>query len=52
MRMPTGETVSATGKRVTVRGADVCMVEGGLIVEHHIYYDQVELFGQLGLLPD
>ena len=50
--MPTGETVPATGKRVTVRGVDICTVEDGLIVEHHVYYDQVELLGQLGLLPD
>jgi ketosteroid isomerase-like protein len=50
--LPTGESVPPTGNRVAVRGVDVCTVRGGAIVEHHIYYDQVELLGQLGLLPE
>ncbi len=52
LTIPTGEVVPATGTRVTVRGADVCTVEGDVVVEHHVYYDQVELLGQLGLLPE
>ncbi len=47
-----GETVPATGERVTVRGADICTVEGDVVVEHHIYHDQMEMLGQLGLLPE
>ncbi|HWH34868.1 MAG TPA: nuclear transport factor 2 family protein [Acidimicrobiales bacterium] len=50
--LPTGASVPATGNRVTVRGTDICTVDEGAIVEHHIYYDQVELLGQLGLLPE
>lgn len=50
--LPTGETVPPTGNRVAVRGADICTVRDGAIVEHHVYYDQVELLGQLGLLPE
>lgn len=52
LAMPTGENVPATGKRITVRGADVCTVEGGLVTEHRMYYDQVEVLGQLGLVPE
>ncbi len=52
LELPTGETVPATGKRITVRGADICTVDGGVITEHHMYYDQAEVLGQLGLLPD
>ncbi|MGH9154412.1 MAG: ester cyclase [Acidimicrobiales bacterium] len=52
LAMPTGESVPATGTRITVRGADVCTVEGGLVTEHRMYYDQVEVLGQLGLLPE
>ncbi len=52
LAMPTGENVPATGKRITVRGADVCKVEAGLVTEHRMYYDQVEVLGQLGLLPE
>jgi hypothetical protein len=47
-----GETVPVAGKRVTVRGADICTVEGDVIVERHIYHDQVEMLDQLGLLPE
>lgn len=49
LTLPTGEVVPATGKRLTIRGADVCTVEGDLVTEHHIYYDQVEVLGQLDL---
>lgn len=52
LQMPTGEAVPATGRRVTVRGADICTVEQGLVVEHHLYYDQLEVLGQLGLVPE
>lgn len=52
LELPTGDTLPATGRRVSVRGADVCTVEGDVIVEHHMYYDQVEFLGQLGLLPE
>jgi ketosteroid isomerase-like protein len=49
---PGGEPLPATGADVSVRGADVLVAADGLIREHRFYYDQVELMGQLGLLPD
>jgi ketosteroid isomerase-like protein len=49
---PSGETVPPTGKQVRVRACDLATVEGGLITAHHLYFDQLELLGQLGLLPD
>ena len=48
--MPTGETIPATGKQIRVRGCDVATVEGGRIISHRIYFDQMEFLGQLGLL--
>ncbi len=51
IELPTGETVAATGRRVTLRGIDLCTVEADRVTEHHIYYDQLELLGQLELLP-
>lgn len=48
---PTGETISATGKRVRVRSVDVATVSSGQIVRHNFYFDQMEVLGQLGLLP-
>lgn len=45
-------TVPATGKRIRVRGCDVATVVNGHIVEHRFYFDQMEMLGQLGLLPE
>lgn len=52
LEMPTGEKVPSTGRQLTVRGADICTVNGDVITEHHMYYDQAEMLGQLGLLPE
>ena len=49
--LPSGETMAATGKRVSIRGADVVTFAGGAAVKLHSYYDQVELLSQLGLMP-
>jgi ketosteroid isomerase-like protein len=49
--LPGGEILPATGKRVSVRGADVVTFEGGAAVKLHSYYDQVQLLTQLGLAP-
>jgi predicted ester cyclase len=50
--MPSGEALAATGKRIRVRGCDFAQVEGGRIVVHRFYYDQMEALGQLGLLTE
>lgn len=49
--LPNGETVPPTGKSVRVRETDVVTVEDGLVTSHRFYYDQMEVLGQLGLLP-
>lgn len=48
---PSGETIPATGKQINVRSCDVATVEAGVVRRHHIYFDQMEFLGQLGLLP-
>ena len=45
------EPIPATGRRLSVRGVDVVAAREGRIVEHRIYWDQMELAGQLGLAP-
>lgn len=50
--LPDGSTMPATGRAVRVRGCDVATVDGGVIVRHHFYYDQMELLTQLGLAPE
>lgn len=52
LNLPTGGTLPPTGKQVRVRSCDITKVEAGLITAHHAYFDQMELLGQLGLLPE
>lgn len=48
---PSETTVPATGRRVRQRGIDVAVLADGLIGRQRVYYDNVEAFSQLGLLP-
>ena len=52
LSLPAGGTLPPTGRQVRVRSCDVARVEAGVITEHHAYFDQMELLGQLGLLPE
>jgi hypothetical protein len=50
LELPGSEAVPPTGRRITQRGADIAILdEAGLIREHRLYYDQLELVEQLGL---
>jgi len=51
METPEG-TIPATGKRLTLRGADAITVRDGLIRSHRVYYDQLGFMTQLGLVPE
>ena len=50
--LPTGGTLPPTGRQVRVRSCDVARVEDGTITTYRAYFDQLELLGQLGLLPE
>lgn len=50
--MPDGSTIPATGKQIRMRGCDAITVEGGRVTEHRLYFDQMDMLGQLGLLPE
>jgi steroid delta-isomerase-like uncharacterized protein len=45
-------TIPATGKRVTIRGADALTARDGRITSHRVYYDQLAFMSQLGLAPE
>jgi steroid delta-isomerase-like uncharacterized protein len=47
---PDGE-IPATGRRLELPFVDVFDARDGLLCEHHIYYDQMLMLGQLGLIP-
>jgi len=50
--LPSGETLPATRKRISLRGIDVAVHKGSAIAAHRVYFDQVELLTQLGLMPE
>ncbi|MBO3752620.1 nuclear transport factor 2 family protein [Streptosporangiaceae bacterium NEAU-GS5] len=51
--LPGGSVLPATGHRIAVRVAGLCTIENGLIISDREYFDQLELFSQLGLyLPE
>ena len=52
LRLPTGGTLPPTGRQLRVRSCDVTAVKDGVITSHHAYFDQMELLGLLGLLPE
>lgn len=49
-RTPNGD-IPATGLPVKIRFCTVQRVEDGLVASEHLYFDQAEMLGQLGLLP-
>jgi steroid delta-isomerase-like uncharacterized protein len=48
---PEGD-IPATNRHLTGRGSEFVRVEGGRIVEEHLYFDQVQVMTQLGLMPE
>ena len=44
--------IPATGKSLSGRGASLTRFRDGKIVEDHLYYDQVDVMTQLGLMPE
>jgi steroid delta-isomerase-like uncharacterized protein len=51
MSAPTGD-IPATNRRLSGRGVQVLKVRDGLIADTQLYFDQVDVLTQLGLMPD
>lgn len=49
--MPDGTELPATGRRIEIRGMEMVQVRDGRMVVDNLYYDNVAVFAQLGLLP-
>jgi steroid delta-isomerase-like uncharacterized protein len=49
--LPDGSELPATGKRVEVRGMEFVQTRDGKIVVDNLYYDNLSIAAQLGLLP-
>jgi steroid delta-isomerase-like uncharacterized protein len=48
---PAGE-IPATNRHLVGRGAEIIQVEEGKIVSFRLYFDQVQVLPQLGLMPE
>ena len=46
-----GRTIPATNKQLTGRGTQIMRIEGNTVVETRLYFDQVQVMTQLGLMP-
>ncbi|HVV89154.1 MAG TPA: nuclear transport factor 2 family protein [Solirubrobacterales bacterium] len=51
LHSPAGD-VAPTGRRVDFRWAAAYRVRDAELLSEHLYFDQMEFLGQLGLLPD
>jgi steroid delta-isomerase-like uncharacterized protein len=50
--LPDGTELPPTGKRVEIRGMELCEVRDGKLVLNTLYYDNLAVAGQLGLVPE
>ena len=50
-RLPDGTEVPPTGKRVEIRGMEYVQVRDGKFVVDNLYYDNLTVLAQLGLIP-
>jgi steroid delta-isomerase-like uncharacterized protein len=49
--LPDGTELPPTGKRVEIRGMELCVVRDGKLVVDNLYYDNLGIAAQLGLIP-
>lgn len=47
-----GGDIPATNRHLTGRGTEIIRVADGKIASFHLYYDQVDVLSQLGLMPE
>jgi len=48
---PEGD-IAPTNRRATARGVQLQRIAEGKIAEEHVYFDQLEILAQLGLVPE
>ncbi len=50
--LPDGSEVPPTGKRLKIRGMELVQMRDGKIVVDNLYYDNMAVLAQLGLVPE
>jgi steroid delta-isomerase-like uncharacterized protein len=51
LHSPTGD-IPATNRELRGRGVQILRIEDGLVVDTRLYFDQVDVMTQLGLMPE
>ena len=51
-RLPDGTDLPPTGKRVEIRGMELVQVRDGKVILNTLYYDNLAVAVQLGLVPE
>jgi predicted ester cyclase len=51
-QLPDGTELAPTGKRVELRGMELVQVRDGRIIVDNLYYDNMAVMAQLGLVPE
>jgi predicted ester cyclase len=51
LESPAGE-IPPTNRQLRGRGAQILKIEGGVVVDTRLYFDQVDVLTQLGLMPE
>jgi len=51
LQTPTGE-IPATNRQLRGRGVQILRIEGDAVVDTRLYFDQVQVLTQLGLMPE
>ena len=51
-QLPDGTEFPASGRRIELRGMELVEVRDGKIVVDNLYYDNLAVLGQLGLIPE
>ena len=49
--MPDGTELPPTGKQIELKGMELVQLRGGKIAVHRLYWDNMAVAGQLGVLP-
>ncbi len=50
--LPDGRELAATGMRVEIRGMEYCLMRDGKLVVNTLYYDNLAVAAQLGILAE
>ena len=51
LRLPDGSELPPTGKRIEIKGMELVLVRDGKVILNTLYYDNLAVAAQLGVIP-